>query len=200
MTGILTIISNESFFIDKEIFYCDNIDLKSIPEGLNENYEVISIGRKSKVKRSFEINLKRNIAASNIFEFLFNIFKTFKNKDAKYLLISISPYTFLASLLLIMFRKKFSGYLRSSGYEEYKHIIGLFGPYIYHVMFTIVSWKANLISCNSRLLYGKFGKIVTPSQLNNKWFHSHQKPNLNKIELLYVGRIKIEKGISILRL
>ena len=85
--------------------------------------------------------------------------KSVKNKDAKYLLISISPYTFLASLLLIMFRKKFSVYLRSSGYEEYKHIIGLFGPYIYHVMFTIVSWKANLISCNSRLLYGKFGKI-----------------------------------------
>jgi glycosyltransferase involved in cell wall biosynthesis len=195
MANILTIISNESIFIDKEIFYCDNIDLKSIPEGLSENYEVINIGRKSKVKRSFEINLKRTIVASNIFEFLFNIFKTFKKKDAKYLLISISPYTFVASLLLIIFRKKFFVYIRSSGYEEYKHIIGFFGPFIYHVMFTIVSWKANLISCNSRLLYGKLGKIVTPSQLNNKWFRSHQKPNLNKIELLYVGRIKVEKGI-----
>ena len=195
MTRILAIISNESIFEDKENFYCDNIDLKSIPEGLSENYEVINIARKSKIERSFKINLKKIVAASNIIKFLFNIFKTFKNKNTKYLLISISPYTFFACLLLIIFRKKFFVYIRSSGYEEYKHIIGSFGLFIYHVMFTIISWKANLISCNSRLLYGKYGKIVTPSQLNSKWFHSLQKPNLNKIELLYIGRIKIEKGI-----
>ena len=169
--------------------------MKSIPEGFSKNFEVLNIGRKSKVKRSHEINLNKNIIASNIIMFLFNIFKTFKNKDTKYLLISITPYTFFACLLLSIFKKKFFVYVRSCGYEEYKYIIGFLGPLLYHAMFTIVSWKANLISCGSRLLNEKSGKIVIPSQLTNKWFHSHQKPNLNKIELLYVGRIKVEKGI-----
>ena len=105
MPDKLTIISNESISTDKGIFCCDNIELKSIPEGLSKNYEVLNIGRKSKVKRSFKINLIRTFAASNIFDFLFSIFKTFKNKETKYLLISISPYTFFASLLLIIFRK-----------------------------------------------------------------------------------------------
>ena len=56
MPDKLTIISNESISADKGIFYCDNIELKSIPEGLSNNYEVLNIGRKSKVKRSFKIN------------------------------------------------------------------------------------------------------------------------------------------------
>ena len=195
MSDKLTIISNESISADKGIFYCDNIELKSIPEGLSKNYEVLNIGRKSKVKRSFKINLVRTIATSNIFDFLFSISKTFKNKETKYLLISISPYTFFASLLLIIFRKKFFVYIRSSGYEEYKHIIGFFGPFIYHIMFTIVSWKANFFSCSSYILHGKPGITVRPSRLNDKWFQSYQKPDLSKIKLLYVGRVKVEKGI-----
>ena len=191
----LVIINNEKVSQEANSFYCDNIDMKSIPEGLSNKLEVLFIGRKSIVERFHKINLKKIIIKSNIFSFLFAIFKTFKNKETKYLLISISPYTFFASLLLIIFRKKFFVYIRSSGYEEYKYIIGFFGPFIYHIMFTIVSWKANLISCRSHLLKGKSGKIVAPSQLSKKWFLSHQKPNLDKVKLLYIGRIKIEKGI-----
>ena len=56
---------------------------------------------------------------------------------------------------------------------------------------SISSNKNNL----SHLLNGKFGKIVSPSQLSEKWFLSHKDPDLKKIELLYVGRIKVEKGI-----
>ena len=62
-------------------------------------------------------------------------------------------------------------------------------------MFTIVSSKAKLISCRSHILRGKKGKVVSPSQLNNNWFNLHKDPDLNKIRLLYVGRIKKEKGI-----
>ena len=95
----------------------------------------------------------------------------------------------------LFIKKKIFVYLRSNGYEEYKCILGFFGPFLYHIMFTIVSWKAFLISCRTHLLNGKFGKIVSPSQLSEKWFLSHQNPGLKKIELLYVGRIKVEKGI-----
>ena len=195
MINKLVIISNESIFKDDNIFYCDNIDMKSIPEGLKKNFEVLLIGRKSKVKRSHKIDLLKVKMASNMFSFLIDIFKTFKNKEKKYLLISITPYTFLASLLLFIFRKNFFVYLRSNGYEEYKCILGFIGSFLYHIMFTIVSWKAKLISCRSHLLNGKFGKIVSPSQLSEKWFLSHQRADINEIELLYIGRIKIEKGV-----
>ena len=191
----LFIISNEKIHIEKNFFYCDNIDMKSIPEGFSRNLKVSVIAVRSNIIRFHKINLEQIEIASNIFTFLFNIFKSFKNKEVNYLLISITPYTFFAYLLLFIFRKKIFVYLRSNGYEEYKHIFGVFGSFLYHVMFTIISWKANFISCRPHLLNGKSGKIVSPSQLSNKWFHSHKKPNLNKIQLLYVGRIKVEKGI-----
>jgi len=195
MINKLVIISNESIFKNNDVFYCDNIDIKSISEGLNKNFEISILGRKSKIKRTHKINLNQTKLASNMFMFLLNVFNTFKEKETKYLLISVTPKTFFACLLLLIFRKKFFVYLRSNGYEEYKHVLGFIGPFLYHIMFTIVSWKANLISCRTHLLKGKFGKIVSPSQLSEKWFLSHQKPNLKKVELLYVGRIKIEKGI-----
>ena len=191
----LIIISNEKASTSKEKIYCDNIDMKSIPEGLGKNYEVLMISRKSNTKRFHQINVEKIKLANNIFTFLLSILKTFKYKEANYLIVSITPYTFFSYLLLFIFRKKIFVYLRSNGYEEYKYILGFIGPFLYHIMFTIVSWKANLISCRSHLLKGKYGKIVAPSQLSKKWFLSHQKPNLNKVKLLYVGRIKVEKGI-----
>ena len=53
----------------------------------------------------------------------------------------------------------------------------------------------NLIACRSHILNGKNGIIVSPSQLNEKWFNNLKPVNLSKINLLYVGRIKIEKGV-----
>ena len=192
----LIIVSNESVFEDGNNFYCDNIDLKSIPEGLSKYFEVINIARKSKIQRTHKVNIKENQTSSNIFNFLFKIFKTAKNKDMKkYLIISITPYTFLAYLLLSILKKKIFVYLRSDGYEEYKYIIGFFGRLFYHIMFWTVSKKSNLISCRSHILKGKSGKVVSPSQLSQKWFQSQKKADLNKIKLLYVGRIKVEKGI-----
>ena len=44
----LFIISNESVFNYEENFFCDNIDLKSTPEGLSNKFEVNLIGRNPK--------------------------------------------------------------------------------------------------------------------------------------------------------
>ena len=49
----LFIFSNESIFIQEEKYFCDNIDLKSSPEGLNKKFEVNLFGRKSYKKRTF---------------------------------------------------------------------------------------------------------------------------------------------------
>ena len=89
----LVIISNESIFNDNDTFGCDNIDLKSIPEGLSKSLDVLLIARKSSIKKSFNINLSKIKISSNIITFLCKIFKTFRMKSSNYLLISITPYS-----------------------------------------------------------------------------------------------------------
>ena len=42
---------------------------------------------------------------------------------------------------------------------------------------------------------GKNGKVVSPSQLDEAWHQNHKAPSLEKINLIYVGRLKKEKGI-----
>ena len=63
----LFIFSNESIFTKEEKYFCDNIDLKSSPEGLNKKFEVNLFGRKSSKKRAHEIKLKKIKIFSNIF-------------------------------------------------------------------------------------------------------------------------------------
>jgi len=192
----LVIISNERIFNKNSNFYCSNIEIKSIAEGLNDYFKVIVLSRKSKNHGNHKIiGLKAKIAA-NILEFLINIIKTFKNKNTKYLIVSITPYTFFASIILFIFGKKKFLYLRSNGYEEYKVILGFFGPFIYHMMYSFVTFKSNLIVCQARLAKKKPYELVSPSQLDTKWLKDLKQVSLDKPRLLYVGRIKAEKGIN----
>ena len=191
----IIIVNNEKISVSDNKFFCDNIDMKSIPEGLGKYFDVTVVGRKSNDKKSHEIKVEKIKIATNIFAFLNSIIKTFKNKEAKYLLISITPYSFLACLLLLIFRKKIFVYLRSNGYEEYKAIFGFFGPIIYHFMYIFVTYKSNIIICQKRLVTKKKSDLVFPSQLDDNWFKEVKKPLLDRPRLLYVGRIKIEKGI-----
>ena len=55
----LVILSNEKIFKNINGFHCDNIDMKSIPEGLNSTLEVSVIARKSNERRSHQINLEK---------------------------------------------------------------------------------------------------------------------------------------------
>ena len=196
MINKLIIITNESIYLDEnKKYFCDNIDLKSIPEELNNFTEVTIVGRLSKIKRTKEIKINNIKLFSNIFSFLYFISKNCKTKDFIYLIISLSPYTFLASVLLKFFSRKHFIYLRSDGYEEYKSILGNIGKLIYHVMFKISVFKAQLIACRKHLLRNNKGTIVNPSQLNDRWFKDQKDKNLKNIKLLYVGRVRIEKGI-----
>ena len=191
----LYIITNESFYYQDKNYYCDNIDLKSIPEGLSKYNETHIIARKSNISRSKKVEIKKIKIYNNIFSYLFSLMKSFRTQKSCYLIISISPYTFFASLFLKIFFKRHFIYLRSDGYEEYKSILGFIGPFIYHLMFSIASLNSNLISCRKHILRNKKGEIVHPSQLNEKWFKESKDLNFKKIKLLYVGRIRVEKGI-----
>jgi glycosyltransferase involved in cell wall biosynthesis len=185
----LLIISNEKIHNDGENFYCDNIDLKSTPEGLSKSFLTEIVARKSKIFRSFRINFKViNIKIySNIFSYLSKVIKTSQKKNIRILIISITPYTFLASVILFLLRRKHYVYLRSDGHEEYKKIFGMIGPSIYGFMFFICSKISKLISCSERILRGKKGNVIYPSQLSKI---ATQEP-----KLLYVGRVRKEKGI-----
>ena len=197
----LFIFTNEQIFNKKGNFFCDNIDLKSTPEGLNNFFDINLFGRNSKKERCHNIKLKNITLGNNFFSYFFNVFRSLNEENVKYLIISITPYTFLVSIILKLFKKNFYVYLRSDGYGEYKVILGFLGPLVYHLMFVVVSNISSLISCRKYILKGKKGKIVLPSQLSLEWLKNTKKPNLDKIKLLYVGRLRKEKGIfSLLKL
>ena len=191
----LFIFTNESIFLQNEKFFCDNIDLKSSPEGLNKKFEVYLFGRKSAKKRVHEIKLKKIKIFSNIFSYLSEAIKSTKNENTNFLVISISPYTFLICLFLRLYRKTPIVYLRSDGYGEYKAILGNFGKIIYHLMFNLVTLFSNLISCRKYILRGKKGRVVYPSQLDSTWLRKPKNQEFKNFKLLYVGRIRAEKGI-----
>ena len=191
----LFIFSNESINSLDGKFYCDNIDLKTTPEGLNKKFDVNLFGRKSNINRSHEIKIKKTKISSNIFSYISSVIATLKEKDAKYLIFSISPYTFIISVFLRFFGKRPIVYLRSDGFGEYKAIFGKIGPLIYYFMFTITCSISNLISCRDYILRGKKGKIIKPSQLDSSWLRQPKNIEVKSFKLLYVGRLKIEKGI-----
>ena len=150
------IISNEKVSEDSGKYFCDNLDLKSIPEGLSKSFKVNLIVRKSKIQRNHTINNVKISSAKNIFSFAYNVLKTIKEKkQSKYFIISISPYTFIACLLLFISNVRPIVYLRSDGYEEYKSIIGILGVFVYHIMFSITSVISSLVSCRDHILKKK---------------------------------------------
>ena len=191
----LFIFSNESISVEDNKFYSDNLDLKSTPEGLNKKFEVNLLGRKSIKKRAHEIKLKRVKVFDNIFSYLSEVKNASKNLDSKFLIISVSPYTFLISIFLKILGQKPIVYLRSDGYGEYKAILGRIGPLIYHFMFSITGAITNLISCRDYILRGKKGKLINPSQLDSVWLRQPTNIEIRNFKLLYVGRLRVEKGI-----
>ncbi len=191
----LFIFTNENFYLQEDKFFCDNIDLKSSPEGLNKKFEVNLFGRKSSKKRAHEIKLKKLKIFSNIFSYLSEVIRSTKIENTKFLVISISPYTFFICLLLRLYGKTPIVYLRSDGYGEYKAILGNIGKFIYHLMFAVTSLISNLISCRNYILRGKRGKVIYPSQLDSVWLRKPKNQEIKNFKLLYVGRIRVEKGI-----
>ena len=191
----LVVLNNEKVSKDNGKFYSRNYNFKILPEGLNKYFNVEYIVRKSLKKEDHELNLEKVKVASNIIQFIYFVISTFKNKNTKYYIITISPYTFIASLFLFLFRKKVFVYLISNGYEEWKFILGSWSVWIFHIMYLIVTSNATVIALHDRLYKKKNGHVITSSALDEKWFQNFKEPKLDKVRFLNVARINPEKGI-----
>ena len=190
----LTIISNERFSKKGNHFFCDNI-AETLPDDLEKNFDVKIICRYTSSDRTHQLKVSNIRRSKNLLSYAADIFNSAKIQNSTYLALSISPYTFLAIVLLYFFKQKTIVYLRSDGYEEYKSKFGLIGKFIYHLMFSIISKTSKLIGCNSRVLKNSKGKIVYPSALTDEWFLSKKPAEIKTIRMLYVGRMRAEKGI-----
>ena len=160
----LVIINNEKVFSDNGNFFCENLDLKVVPEGLNNFFNVRFIVRKSNKKGNQKINLRNIDIAPNIFSFILFVIKSLKN-NSKYLIISITPYTFLAYIILFIFNKKVFLYLWSDGHEEWKYLLGKWSVWIFRIMYVICTFRSEIIICNKRLSKKK-SHLISISRLD----------------------------------
>ena len=62
-------------------------------------------------------------------------------------------------------------------------------------MYFFDTFKTNIFVCEKKLVNKKKINLVYPSQLDIHWSENIKEPLLDKPRLLYVGRLKIEKGI-----
>ena len=191
----LVVLNNERVSKENNEFYSRNYNFKILPEGLNKYFNVEYIVRKSNSKEHHKLNLQNVKIASNIIQFIYFVISTFKNKNTKYYIITISPYTFIASLFLFLFRKKVFVYLISSGYEEWKFILGSWSVWIYHIMFKVVTSNSTVIALHDRLYKKKNGHVIASSTLDENWLKNFKEVKLDKVRFLNVSRVNPEKGI-----
>ena len=192
------IVSNDRFYKEKNNFYNSNKNTFTIINCFRKFKKVNLIGRNSKEKLRFKekfYNTKiTNI--SNLFE------KKKEIKSKKILIISLSPYNFFISCLLLILganKKNMYLFLRSDGYEEYKIKLGIVGYFFYGLMLGILKKRLNILSCSKSLTGITNPKLVFPSEITNKWLNNRKKQlkkkiKNKKVKLLYLGRFRKEKG------
>jgi glycosyltransferase involved in cell wall biosynthesis len=195
MKKTLVIINNEKCIKIGKDYFCENIEIKTLPKSLSNFFNVNLFVRAGNINPVHKINIK------NVFIFkilsVYNFFfkKKFFNKNKIFLIISITPFTFLYYLFLVCFSKKIFLYLRSHGDQEFKYIIGSYSVWIYKICLFIMSLRSKLICVNDKIVKNDFF-LVSPSQLNKQWFLKRKIGiRKKKINLLYFGRIKKEKGV-----
>jgi glycosyltransferase involved in cell wall biosynthesis len=193
------LIVNEKISSKNKTFFCENKDIQSIVNYFSVRFNLFVFSRYSKFINPFKINNCYKIIDFRfvrIFYFLYFFFNLNKQKK-NILIISVTPFNFIIFLIFkFFFDCKFYLYLRSNGYEEYENIIGKKYIWIYDYMFKYITKYSEVISCHKRL-YKKKCHILYPSELSLNWEKNLTKNYFknNLINITYVGRLKIEKGI-----
>jgi len=192
------IISNDKFYVKKEEYFNSNKNTFTIINCFKKLKKIYLIARTSKKKELFKDKLG-NTEIINILE----IFKfREKIKKQKILIISLTLYNFLIACILILIGARKNNlylFLRSDGYEEYSINFGKVGVFFYHIMINFVQKRLNVMTCSASLKGIEKSRLVYPSEITNKWLINRKqrikKINIrNRIKLLYLGRLRKEKG------
>ena len=142
----------------------------------------------------------KNIQIVSFLE-IFRIKNQIKNKEV--LIISLTPYNFLISFLLIIIgadRKNMYLFLRSDGFYEYSINFGIIGKLIYGIMLNFLKKRLNILTCSTSLTHIHKSKLIYPSEITNQWLNNRKIQNKKslkkKIKLMYLGRLRKEKGYN----
>ena len=196
----IVIINNEKCFEKDRNIYCQNIEIKSLAEILKYTFDLYFILRRGKINPIHKISSKKIYLTNSYFDLFSKLSYFFKQKKNKYLIISITPFTFFAFILISLSGKKCFLYLRSDGREEFKYIFGFGFVWIYKLMLFFMAKYCTIIAVN-KLIYPKKFFLALPSQIDKDWLKNSKRIKNKKLKLLYVGRIKVEKGVySLLKL
>ena len=74
---------------------------------LNKNVTIPGSVFKSQIKQAHQLETKNINACSNVFSYILRIFKERNENNSVYLILSITPLTFLSACILSFFKKKF---------------------------------------------------------------------------------------------
>ena len=187
-----------NFFLKKKFFNSNKIHLQLLIALINS--------KKYTLSQEFQKNLKFGEIIKNIqivsFLKIFRIKNQIKNKEV--LIISLTPYNFLISFLLIIIgadRKNMYLFLRSDGFYEYSINFGIIGKLIYGIMLNFLKKRLNILTCSTSLTHIHKSKLIYPSEITNQWLNNRKIQNKKKslkkkIKLMYLGRLRKEKGYN----
>lgn len=192
------IVSNDRFYFQEKFIFNSNKNTFTILNCFRKLKKVFLIARLSKRKFKFK-NKTNNIEIINLFK-LFKILDQIKKR--KIIVVSLTPYNFIVSLILIFAgvkKKNFFLFLRSDGFKEYQIKFGMIGYFVYWIMFNLLNKNLNILSCSKTLTGVEKPRLIFPSEITDKWLEK-RKNQLKKISkkravrLLYLGRFRKEKG------
>ena len=163
------LIINEKISSKNKFFFCENKDIQTIINYLAIKFKLFIFSRHGRSENPFQINNYHkviNYRFIKIFYYLFFFFNLDKKKK-NILIFSITTFNFITFLIF---------------------------KFIY--MFKYITKYCEVISCHKRL-YKKKCHILYPSELSLNWEKNVRKNRYknNIINITYVGRFKIEKGI-----
>ncbi len=190
----LILISNDKLNFDKTEVSSDFNDTINIIDALSKECNLFFFSRKKPTKGCFKTSLNKNIKLKFSDIFSLNL------KDKIVFMISITPFNFLIYLFIkFLNNNKLKGFviLRSDGHKEYFIKYGFFGKIVYQFFFESIlkDLKPIIVSKNISNVKKYKSLRIYPSEIDNIWKKNLKKVDISKAKLLYLGRIKKEKGV-----
>ena len=194
----LFIVSNDKFYKNKKEFFNSNKNTFTWINCFEKLSQIYLIARISKKKLSFKSRI-RKMKILTFFD-LFGIKEKIRTK--KILIISLTPFSFFISCFLIILGAKKNNiylWLVSDGLKEYSIKFGFIGKLFYGIMLFFLKKRVSIITCSISLKKKYKSKLVLPSEITSIWFKNRKlllkkRDKKKRINLLYLGRVRKEKG------